>query len=102
MFKEASDKLIGVGRRQVMNALTRSDEAHRQAEFTIDGEYHAAFCRAIELGQDDATRVDRLLELGRLNECILAGGRIEDKEHLMRRRVNTLPTDPINLLQFFH
>ena len=49
-----------------------------RAEFFFDSDYDPAARRAIEFGQNQPADIDRLLELLRLENGILAGGRIEN------------------------
>ena len=48
----------------------------------LDGQGDAALGRAVELGQDHAGDVDGLGELLRLGQAVLAGGGVEDEQHL--------------------
>ena len=54
-------------------------------ELGLDGEHDAALGGAVELGEHDAGDVDRLGELARLGEAVLAGGGVEHEQHLLER-----------------
>ena len=54
---------------EIVGALAESDETHRDLELVADAEHHAALRGAIELGEDDAGELQRLLELA---ACVIA------------------------------
>ena len=79
-LKQSSDKLAGVEGLQIFHIFTDADVLYRNAELFLNADDHAAFGRAVELGQNNAADVGRLLENARLLKTILAGGRVEEAE----------------------
>ena len=70
-------------------------------ERRLDGERDAALGRAVELGEHDAGEVDRLGELLRLHEPVLAGGGVEHEQHL-GDLAGLAVGDPAHLAQLLH
>src|SRR6478609_6555495 len=66
----------------VVGALAQSDELDGYAELALHLDDDPALGGPVELGQDDAGDVDDLTEDARLDEAVLAGGGVEDEEHL--------------------
>src|SRR4029077_8711150 len=67
-----------------------------------DGADHAALRRAVELGQDEAGQAERLVERLDLRERVLPGVGVEDEQHLMRRAVEGLARDALDLADLLH
>lgn len=64
---------------QVFDTLPYADLVERQFQFMSDRHRDAALCSAIELGDDDAIEVERLVELTCLLKAVLPRGRIDDE-----------------------
>ena len=100
-LKQSSDKLAGVEGLQIFHIFTDADVLYRNAELFLNADDHAAFGRAVELGQNNAADVGRLLENARLLKTILAGGRVEDQKRLMGRVGLLAGDDTANFFEFF-
>ena len=87
-------------RRQVVGALAEADQLDRHAELALYGDHDAALGGAVELGQHDAGDVDDLAEDAGLDHAVLAGGRVEDEQHLGDRRL--LLDHPLDLAELVH
>ncbi len=74
-----------VERPQVVEPFADADELHRQAELVRDRDGDAALRRAVELRQRDAGHADGVVEEPRLLQPVLAGRRVDDEQHLVRR-----------------
>ena len=81
-------------------ALAEADELHRHAELALHRDDDAALGRAVELGEHDAGDVDRLAEDLGLAQAVLAGGGVEDQQHLVDRRL--LLDDALDLAELVH
>src|SRR5262245_10743093 len=95
-FEERFDVGVRVEYLQVVELLADADELHRQPELLLDGEDRPALGRAVKLGQDDASTLNRLLELLCLRDRVLAAGRVEDQYHLVGRAGNLLTDDAVD------
>ena len=73
-----------------------------KAELPLDAENGPALGRAVQLGQDDAGALDRLLEHLRLGDGVLAAGGIEHQQHLVRRTLDPAADHAANLFQLAH
>ena len=60
------------------------------------------FARAVELRQGDAGDVDRLAEEPRLLEAVLARGRVDDEQRLVRRALEPLRDHAAHLRELLH
>src|SRR5262245_32576077 len=85
LFEEGVDELVGIERDEVLGRLAHADDLHRQADLRLDREDDAAFRGAVELREDHPGHLDRVGELARLGETVLAGGRVDDEQHLLQR-----------------
>src|ERR1051326_7713802 len=70
-LKQFLDVIVGVENLQVVELLAHADELDRQVELFLDAEDRASLGGAVELGQDDASAVDRLLEHLGLGDGVL-------------------------------
>jgi hypothetical protein len=75
---------------EVLGALADADVADRELLLRADAEDDAALGGAVELGQHDAGEGQRLLEHRGLLRRVLAVGRVEDEQRLVRRAVEGL------------
>ena len=96
----ASTNAAGVERRHVVGALAEPDELDRYAELALDLHHDAALGGPVELGEHDAGDVDDLAEDAGLDEAVLAGGGVEDEQHLGDRGL--LLDDPLDLAELVH
>ena len=87
---------------EIVLAFTETDPLDRHMQLFMDREDHAAFRRAIELGQDDPCQRHDLSEIFRLADGILPRGRIQDEERLMRCIRDDLLDDAGDLGKLFH
>src|SRR3954471_7707853 len=94
------DEGLGVEGSEVVRTLAEADELDRHAELALDGDDDAALGRAVELGQHDPRDVDGLREDLRLLEAVLAGGGVEDEEHLVDLAL--LLDDALDLAELVH
>src|SRR5262249_40591636 len=96
------DVLLRIERLQILELLADADELHRQIELALDAEDGAALGGAVELCEDDAGTLDRLLELLRPHNRILTARSVEHEKDFMRRAGNAFAHDAMNLLQLAH
>src|ERR1700688_2840024 len=50
LLEQGIYKLLGIEGQQIPHLLSHANKSHRQAQFTRDGNHHAALCCSIELG----------------------------------------------------
>ena len=86
---------------QVVHALAHADLQHRKLKLVAHGKRDAALRRAVELGDDDAVKRKRIVELARLLQAVLAGRRIDD-EHGIDRQLRALAHDVHDFLELAH
>jgi len=101
-LKQRLSKLLGVEGLQVVRLFAEADELDGQAELLLDGDDHAAFAGAVELGHDEAGERDGLVEFARLVQRIHAGAAIEYQQHFVRRAGQLLADDAVELVQLLH
>ena len=87
---------------EVLARLADADVADRDPQLLRDGDHDAAFGGAVELGEDQPGDPDRLLELARLGERVLALVGIEHQQHLVRGGGVHAREHAPDLLQLFH
>ena len=75
----------GSNGRRSSSCLPDPDQLHRDAQFGGDRQRDAALRGAVELGQDDAVDLGGLGEDLRLAQPVLAGGRVDRDQRLVRR-----------------
>src|SRR5579862_7162927 len=90
LVEEGIDIGLGVEGNEVVDFFAGADEANREIEFAGDGDDDSAFGGAVELGEHDAGDAGMAPEFARLIEAILARGRVEHEEHVVRRAGNDL------------
>jgi hypothetical protein len=78
--EERFDEADGIEGFDVFGLFTEADELDGNVELLANGDDHAAFGRAVELGEDDAGDVDGLAEHLGLLDGVLAAGGVEDEE----------------------
>ena len=100
--KSASTYSWGANGIEIVDPLADADIADRQLQVVGDGHGDAAFGRAIELGEDDAVDAGDRHELARLREAVLADGRVEHEQDLVRRAFDLARGDPANLVELGH
>src|SRR6478735_5885604 len=100
-IQEGGDEGLGFELHEVGGALPHPDELHGDAELGLDGEHDAALGGAVELGEHHPGDVDRLRELARLGEAVLAGGGVQHQQHLLERTGGAVD-DALELLQLGH
>ena len=86
---------------QVVHTLAHANLQHRKLKLVAHGKRDAALRRAVELGDDDAVKRKRIVELARLLQAVLAGRRIDD-EHGVDRQLRALAHDVHDLLELAH
>ena len=76
---------LGVERAQVLEPLADPDQLHRDPELAGDRQGDPTLRGPVELRQHDPGHVDRFAKEPRLLEPVLARGRVDYEERLMRR-----------------
>src|SRR6185436_21171235 len=66
VLKQRRRKLLRVERLQIVRLFADADEFDWQPELLLNRDDHAAFARAVELGDDEAREFYRLVEFTRL------------------------------------
>src|SRR6266540_4030998 len=99
---EGAREVLRVERPEVVEALSYPDQLHRQAELVRDRDGDAAFGAAVELRQCDACDADRFPEEARLLQTVLARGRVDDEQCLVRRACELAFDDASDLGQLLH
>src|SRR3569833_2367017 len=87
---------------QVAHFFAYAYEADGEVEFAGDGYGDAAFCGAVELGEDDAGGARGLGELARLLEAVLAGGGVHDEEDFVGRAGDELGGGAAHFIELVH
>src|SRR5699024_2004440 len=77
ILNERVDEVFRVEWDEVVDLLAYADVEDGKFEFHGYGYDHAALCRAVELGEDDAVEVDGFREYLRLGDSVLSRGRVE-------------------------
>ena len=99
---ERAGEIVRVERAQVVETLADADQLHRQAELVGDRDGDPALRRAVELRQRDAGDAGGLAEEARLLEAVLAGGRVDDEERLVRGAFEAALDHAAHLRQLLH
>ena len=94
-------KVVRIEVLQVVHTLAHADLQHRKLKLVAHGKRDAALRRAVELGDDDAVKRKRIVELARLLQAVLAGRRIDD-EHGLDRQLRALAHDVHDFLELAH
>src|SRR6202011_1757867 len=92
-------ELRGIERRERILPFAQSDVLHRHDELIDDPHEHTAFRRRVELGDDDARELRRLVEQLRLRERVLPRRTVDDEQRLGGRRTGLALDDAPHLLQ---
>ena len=91
-----------VERAEVIELLADAHELDGEAELVGDGDGDAALRRAVQLRQRDAGHADRVAEESRLLQAVLAGGRVDDQQGLVRRARQALLDHAAHLGELLH
>src|ERR1035437_2875677 len=95
--EHAVDELHGIERREIVHPFAEADQLDRDAQLALYLHDDAALRGSVELGEDDAGDVDHLGERTGLDEAVLAGGGVENEQHL--GDWGDLLDDPLHLAQ---
>src|SRR6184192_3628037 len=87
---------------QILGRLADADEADGDLQLFRDRHHDTAAGGPVQLRQREAGHADRLVELSRLGERVLARGRVEHEQHLMRRSGQFTGEDPLHLSPLIH
>ena len=101
-FEKSGRKFLRVEGAQILDGFTDADPFHWHGELALDADDYAAFGGAVELGEDHARDWCGLGEELGLADGILAGGRIENQQGLVRGLGDLAADDAVDLLQFLH
>src|SRR5664279_3751897 len=93
--KNPVDELDRIERREIVHPFAEADQLDRDAELALHLHDDAALRGSVELGEHDAGDVDHLSERTGLDEAVLAGGGVENEQHLGDR--GDLLDDPLHL-----
>src|SRR4051794_26109245 len=94
------DERVRLERREVVRALTETDELDRDTELALHGDDDAALGGTVQLRQHDAADVGDLGEDAGLHEAVLARRRVEHEEHLVDRPMAF--DDALDLAELVH
>ena len=83
--KHLLDEEAALEEGEVAELFAGADETRGNAEFVLNGDDHAAFAAAVELGDDDAGEPGRFVKLAGLAHGVAAGGGIDDEQRFVRR-----------------
>src|SRR5690348_9955253 len=75
--EERVGELERIERDEIARALPHADDLHRETQLLLDHEHDAALRGAVELREHDPRDVDRVRELTRLHEPVLAGRSVD-------------------------
>src|SRR5262245_15889216 len=98
--QQGVNELLRIEGCQVVGSLAEPDELDRYAELPLDRDHDAALRRTVQLGQDQAGDVDDLGEHAGLGQAVLAGGGVDDEQHLVD--VGGLLDHPLDLAELVH
>src|SRR3954471_4269811 len=96
------DELVRIERLQVRDLLTDPDIADGDLQLVADPDDDAALRRAVELGEDESGDAQRLVELSRLRDRVLARRRVDDEQDLVRRAGMCLLERALDPLELVH
>eukprot|EP00955_Chlamydomonas_euryale_P011732 126195-Chlamydomonas_euryale.AAC.6 len=91
-----------VERLKVVDALAHAHKLDGDAELVDDRHDGAAARRAVELGHDDASERNGLVELARLVEHVEPRSAVKYEQHLVRLARRALPDGLVHRLQLLH
>src|SRR4051794_8119774 len=80
-----SGEVVGVEWAQVLDPFADANQLHGDAKLLGDRQRDPALRRTVELRQGNAGDVDGLAEEHRLTQAVLAGGRVDREQRLVRR-----------------
>src|SRR3954447_4344086 len=101
-LEEGAREVVWIEGPQVVQLLADADELDRQPELVRDRDGNAALRGAVELRQRHTRDFDGLAEEARLLETVLAGGRVDHEQGLVRRALEPLRDHPAHLGQLLH
>ena len=103
---ELVEERVDIGLRvegdEVVDFFAGADEAYGEIEFAGDGDDDAAFGGAVELGQHDSGDASVAPEFAGLVEAILACGRVENEQDIVRRAGNNFSGGALHFFQLGH
>src|SRR5665647_3244099 len=94
------DELDRIERGEIVHPFAEADQLDGDAKLALYLHDDAALRGSVELGEDDASDVDDLGERTSLGEAVLAGGGVENEQHLGDR--GDLLDDPLHLAELIH
>src|ERR1700732_1270898 len=104
--RELVEERVDIGLRvegdEVVDFFAGADKADGEVQFAGDGDNDAAFGGAVELGKHDTGNARVPPKLAGLVETILAGGRVENQENVMRRAGNNFRRGALHFFQLGH
>src|SRR6185503_3107449 len=101
-FQYITRKRRGLKHFDIVNALARANQLHRQTKLLLEGDDNAAFGAAVELREDQSSELKRFAEGARLRDRVLADGRVENQQRLMRRALDFAGDDTLDFLDLQH
>jgi hypothetical protein len=87
---------------QIVNSFADTYVTYRQPGAVCNGDNHASFCRAIELGQAETAHLDMFVESFKLVNGVLAYAGVENQHYLVRGAGKLAPGDAMYLFKFLH
>src|SRR5580692_2898906 len=102
LVEEGIDEGNGVEGDKVFELFSDADEVHWQAKYVGDGDDDATLGGAVEFSEHDAGDAGGLSEEARLLQAVLAGGGIDDEQHLMRRAFNLARGGARHFVELLH
>ena len=101
IFKERFHEPLGFEALKVLDLFADSNIFYRNPEFLLNADNHPAFGGAIQFRQHNAIDIGGFFKNPRLLQAVLAGGRVQYQESLMRR-IHLLARDnAANLFELF-
>src|ERR671936_1147598 len=82
---ERRREVTGIEWPKIVESLADADQLHRHAELVSDCDGNPSLRRTVELRERDARHLDGLTEEPCLLQAVLAGGRVDHEERLVRR-----------------
>src|SRR5581483_1964919 len=99
---EGGSECLGIELAEILRLLANADEADGKLQASRDSHDDPAFCRAVELGQNESGDAARFVELNGLRQRVLSLVGIQDEKHFMGSgRIDAL-NDTLVLLELLH
>src|SRR5579862_557254 len=102
LVEEGVDIGLWVEGDEVVDLFTGADETDWEIQFVGDGDDDAALGGAVEFGEHDSCDAGVAPEFAGLVQAVLAGGGVEDEEHVVRRARDNFRGGALHFFELGH